>query len=504
MPEKAPERGFLLMKVSPSNVVRAICVGFLAGIAVLSWCLNLNSEVQWIWVAGFIALIGIVLSKVVRQVGFLLVLICLLVSGVGAWRYMHSFPSSESIANYAGQELIIDGAVADVEVSNGWQRIVLSNLIVNDAAIEDRVQVITLPYPKYEYGDQLRARCELEAPGMIEDFAYDRYLASKSIYATCFTYNVFLIEEGNRNWKSILLDARSAFIKKLDQVFGEPHGSLLVGLLLGEQRFSEEWEERFLQTGTTHIVAASGYNISVVLWIAMGFFASIGVKRQRAFAFLVAAVVGYIMLAGADAAVFRAGVMGIVLITANQTGRRTSMINVLLLTASIMLMINPRLLRDDVGFQLSMMSTIGLIYLSPIIEKRLKWLPKQLVIRESVIATLAATFMSLPVILLQFGEFSLVSLFANVFVLPWIPLAMATGAIATCMGLISVKIAAILSAPTWLSLTAMLWTVEAFAGLDLFMQSIHWIVIMITLLGWLVLNIKIWSSKINVSLALQS
>lgn len=483
------------MQISPSNIVRALCAGFIVGITILSWSLDLNREVQWIWIAGFSILMVWITWRHLRDVSQLILLIAIVASIAGSVHYLQSFPSGDSIASFVEQELVIDGFVRDAEVSNGWQKIVMSDLYIGSESIEDRIQVMTLQYPESAYGDHIRVRCKLDAPGMIEDFAYDRYLASKSIYATCFTYDVVKVGASDTDWKSVMLAARARFIEKLDQVFGEPHGSLLVGLLLGEQRFTDEWEEKFLRTGTTHIVAASGYNISVVLWIAMGFFAWMGVKRQRAFAFLIAAVAGYILLAGADAAVFRAGVMGIVLITANQTGRRTSMINILLLTASIMLIINPRLLRDDVGFQLSMMSTIGLIYLSPKIQARLKWLPKQLVIRESVVATLSATFMSLPVILLQFGEFSLISLFANVFVLPWIPLAMAAGAIATLFGVVSVKIAAILSAPAWLALTFMLEIVEVFAGLDLFVQSIHVIAVSAVLIGWIIINYKLWFSK---------
>ena len=489
------------MKITPSNIVRALCIGFLVGIGILSWSLNLEREVQWIWL---LALIFIILNVAwrVRKVEAVLALIAICGCIFGSVKYMQSFPTELSVANFAGQETIVEGEVRDVEINNGWQRIVISDLEIEGVLFKDRVQIITLPYPEFEYGDLVRARCNLEEPGMIEGFAYDRYLASKSIYATCFTYSVIYLKEAEASWRSKLLHSRSRFIDQLDRVFGEPQGSLLVGLLLGEQRFTDKWKELFLQTGTTHIVAASGYNISVVLWITMGFFSVAGIKRQRAFAFLIAAVVGYILLAGADAAVFRAGVMGIVLIVAHQTGRRTSMVNILLITASVMLVINPRLLRDDVGFQLSMMSTIGLIYLSPIIEKRLKWLPKQLVIRESVIATLAATFASLPVILLQFGEFSLVSLFTNVFVLPWIPIAMASGLIAVLVGFVSIELAAVISALAWLALTVMLWTVEVFASLNLFAQSIPLALTTGVVIVWFIIIYKIWSSRNRELLAL--
>ena len=210
---------------------------------------------------------------------------------------------------------------------------------------------------------------------------------------------------------------------------------------------------------------------------------------------MVSAIVAYILLAGADAAVFRAGVMGVVLLLAYQTERKTSMVNILLTTVVVMLMVNPRLLRDDVGFQLSMVSTIGLIYLSPILKNKLRWLPENFVIRESVIATLAATFASLPILLLQFGTFSFVSLITNVFVLPWIPLAMTWGLIATLLGFVSVHLGALISAPAWLALSAMLWEVKIFAGLNFYAQSIHWIVISIVLVGWGMILLRIFINR---------
>lgn len=406
-----------------------------------------------------------------RKVYFLIAVLVLLGFGLGAWRYSQTYPNQESIANYVGRNIVILGTVVDVSANESWQHLTLSNLEYENHELEDRVALTTIAYPKYEYGDQISVECELEAPEQIEDFKYDRYLHSKNIWATCFSYKTLSVAEDQGNaLKSILLRARSVFLNKMDQVFGEPHASLLSGLLLGEKRFSEVWEDRFLKTGTTHIVAASGYNISVVLWIAMCFFAILGVKRQKAFALLVASIIGYILLAGADSAVLRAGVMGIVLILAHQSERKTNMFNILLLTVVVMLIINPRLLRDDVGFQLSMMSTIGLIYLSPIIKKKIKWVPKQFLIQESLTATLSATLMSLPIILFAFGSFSFVSLVANVFVLPWIPLAMAGGVISTLIGFINIHVGALLSAPAWLALTFMLWVIHALASLNLFVS----------------------------------
>ncbi len=453
--------------LTPSTITRIICIAFIIGVAYLSWGLI----IACVCIVFCITFFKKYFVFINRKVYFLIAVLVLLGFGFGVWRYLQTYPTQESIVNYIGKKIVISGTVVDTSMNESWQHLTLSDLKNENLELEDRVMLTTIAYPKYEYGDRISVECELEAPEQIEDFKYDRYLHSKNIWATCFSYKTWNVAEDQGSaLKGVLLKVRGVFLNKMDQVFGEPHASLLSGLLFGEKRFTEVWEDRFLKTGTTHIVAASGYNISVVLWIAMSFFAILGVKRQKAFAFLVASIVGYILLAGADSAVFRAGVMGIVLILAHQSERRTNMFNILLLTAVVMLIINPRLLRDDVGFQLSMMSTTGLIYLSPIVKKKIKWVPKQFLIQESLTATLSATLMSLPIILFAFGSFSFVSMIANVLVLPWIPIAMAGGAISTLIGFINVHVGALLSAPAWLALTIMLWIIHALASLNLFVS----------------------------------
>jgi len=481
-----------MISLTPSTIMRTLCLAFIAGVAFMSWGFVFSVTVS---VLGLIFIIG---QHQSLNTQVCIGLLCLTIVGMsfGLWRYAQSYPSDRSIASIVGQEVLLDAVVVDTSVNHSWQHLTFSDLRVGNQDFADRLILTTTSYPRFSYGDQVQVRCEIETPEPIDNFAYDRYLATKDIWATCFSYQVWKKAEGGGNvFMTNLLFVRSRFIGKMDQVFGEPQGSLLVGLLLGEQRFTDAWQDRFLKTGTTHIVAASGYNISVVLKIALAFFAMINIKRQKAFAFLVSAIVAYILLAGADAAVFRAGVMGVVLLLAYQTERKTSMVNILLTTVVVMLMVNPRLLRDDVGFQLSMVSTIGLIYLSPILKNKLRWLPENFVIRESVIATLAATFASLPILLLQFGTFSFVSLITNVFVLPWIPLAMTWGLIATLLGFVSVHLGALISAPAWLALSAMLWEVKIFAGLNFYAQSIHWIAIFIVLVGWGMISANIYKSK---------
>lgn len=459
-------------KITPSIILRSIGLGFLAGIFIASFLFDFfgsgadhRAELggSAIVVLGifFIVLMIMLRRFAYRNIALLLPLI-LVTFTLGLWNYSASFPSQNSVANYTGENSRIVGTVVDIGQSEKFQKLTLKDLELNNSYREDRVLIFVPLYPEFEYGDRVSLRCELKAPEPFEGFRYDRFLASKKVYGTCFLYSAPLMLEHGQGNPAIasLLKNRSLVIKKIDQVFGEPHASLLAGLLLGEQRFTDEWEDRFFKTGTTHIVAASGYNVAVVTFIAFGILAFLGVKRKQAFALILAGILGYVILAGAEAAVVRAGVMGVLVLMSRQLGRKSTMFNVLILTAGAMLLINPRLLRDDTGFQLSMLSTIALIYFAPWLEKRLKFIPEDFTIRESFTATLAATLFTFPIVFFSFKAISVISPFANVLILPLVPYAMFFGGVATAISFVSIPIATVVSGPAWVILSAVLFIIE--------------------------------------------
>ncbi|PIX62579.1 hypothetical protein CO057_00265 [Candidatus Uhrbacteria bacterium CG_4_9_14_0_2_um_filter_41_50] len=404
-----------------------------------------------------------------------------------------TFDHQSKVSDFYGQSVRISGTIVDIDYSETRQKIIVYYLLIDDAEIKDRIIIFAPLYPPLSYGDLISTRCLLEKPEPFEEFRYDRYLAAKKVYATCFVNSVPLkLDSGKANQiKDIILRSRALFISHLDKTFGEPHGSLLAGLLLGEQRFTDEWQEKFLRTGTTHIVAASGYNVFVVVYLMTGLLASFGIKRSRAISLMVASVVCYVILAGADAAVVRAGVMGILVLLSRYLGRSSTMVNVLLITASLMLLENP-LMIFDVGFRLSMFSTIALIYLAPVIDKKLKFIPKTFEIRSSISATLSATFMALPVILLSFKSFSFASIITNLLILPFIPYVMGLGALAVATSFLNVQIAAIVSGPAWAILSVMLWVIKTVSDLPLFISNIPVCISVVVTIIWITSVYILW------------
>ncbi|MBU0614144.1 ComEC family competence protein [Patescibacteria group bacterium] len=453
--------------LKPYLLLRTALIGFIFGVLVLGF--YFEKELVWLFICLAVACVAGFFILYKKSFNNQIILPTVFIFGAifAAFVFQLSFTSKNSIANITGDEYIVEGNIVRVELSENYQKVTVTDLYVEGRELKDKILVFVPVSPKLSYGDRIRFTCDLQAPEPFDGFDYDKYLASKNIYATCFLYDApQKIASGQGNFLSVNLQMfKGQMIKRLDRLIGEPHASLLAGLLFGEKRFSEKWNTIFTRTGTTHIVAASGYNVSVVTFLAFAFLVAAGIKRRQAFFFLFFCIVCYVLLAGADAAVVRAGIMGGIILISRQLGRRASMLNILLLTASLMLVVNPLYLRYDVGFQLSMLSTIGLIYIAPLLDKKLVWIPKEFAVRESFTATIAATLCSLPIIILNFRAFSVVSLFANAMILPLIPYIMACGAIGIFISAISTQLGIIIIAPAWAGLEIILYILESLSSL---------------------------------------
>lgn len=451
----------MIKKATPSLILASLLVGIIAGVALSSW------------LSGALIFIGAI---VVVDVGFVAIrkapwrdrflLIGLLVVGIvlGVGRYSLTTPSSSSVTHTVGETRDITGTIVDRDGDAIRQKLELKNLVIDGVPAEDRVLLFAPGYPKVETGSIVDFSCKLEAPEPFDGFQYDRYLASKDIYATCFVQEAPFVA-GKSNRFTALDRLHDDVLAVINRTFGEPHAALLAGLLMGDDNFTDEWKERFLRTGTSHVVAASGSNVTMLAFVLMAILVSLGLRRQRAFPFVVAGIVAFVIIAGAEAAVTRAGIMGILALSATQLGRKTTPRNIILLTVAIMLLDEPRLLRDDVGFQLSVLSTIGLVTMSKYFSEKFDFIPETLGLREAFATTIAATIATLPIVIFGFGKISIISPFVNLLVLPFIPYAMLTGAVATVIGTLDQSVGAFVAGPAWLLLSAMLEIIEAMAAL---------------------------------------
>jgi competence protein ComEC len=196
-------------------------------------------------------------------------------------------------------------------------------------------------YPSYEYGDQLKINCILQEPKNYADsnFDYQIYLAKDGIYRVCNKAQIIPVarNKGNNIYASILA-IKNKFEEKLSAIFPDPEGAYLKGLLLGgSKRMTKDLNDAFSRTGTTHTVAVSGYNVTIVAAFLMWLGIWLGLWRQQVFSFAVIGIVLFVLMTGAPSSAVRAGIMGGLVIWAMKEGRLANSTNAILLAAGAML-----------------------------------------------------------------------------------------------------------------------------------------------------------------------
>ena len=394
--------------------------------------------------------------------------LALFILGVAVYSFYPGFaPSDDSVYYHAGPGKSVAGVIMKREVGAKGDKLVLERVSVDGQEVADKVIAFIPSYSHGELGDRVGLRCDLERPEAFDGFRYDRFLAAKSIYGQCYSRNEpFVLERGAVTGPRVLLgNIHAKTMAEIRRTYGEPHAQLLAGLLIGDNSFSDAWQDKFVSTGTSHVVAASGYNVALVSSLALAFLIYAGLRRQYAYPFVLLAIACFVILAGAEGAVTRAGIMGAVALTAPQLGRKSSGWNALLLTVAIMIAIEPRILRDDVGFQLSVLSTTGLMLFAKPLAKKLDWIPETFGLRESFSCTLAATFATLPIIIFGFHRVSIVGPFTNLLVLPFLPYAMAGGTFGVVVNVLLDHSVTILALPGWFFLECILRIIDAMSAL---------------------------------------
>jgi competence protein ComEC len=219
-----------------------------------------------------------------------------------------------------------------------------------------------------------------------------------------------------------LYPIRTAFTAKLRELFPEPAAGFILAILVGDRSgMPDGIQQAFRRTGTVHVMALSGYNVSILAAAIIGILG----RRPASLVASVGLIVLFVLVVGPAASIVRAALMGSYLILGQLFGRPQTATLACLLTAGAMLLIKPWSLRYDLGFDLSFLATLGILYLEPAVAARLGWLPRM--VRELVAPTIAASIPSMPVIAATFGTVSLISPVANVLVVPWIPWLMLAG-----------------------------------------------------------------------------
>jgi competence protein ComEC len=355
-----------------------------------------------------------------KEIIIIIILIC-----VAMVRFFFFIPDKPAYGEVVGKNVMLEG------IANDDPDVRLNNQHLN-IRLKDKnatILVITGREVEVSYGDEVKVCGVLEEPENFttnsgKEFNYKRYLANQDIYFLIKNADVEIISSGNGSKiKSSLYKLRSAFMRNINKVISIPESDLANGLVLGARGgFDQDTNNEFIATGTIHIVALSGYNVSIVSENVMKFFSLI-------FSQVVSIVCGivvillFIVMTGASATAIRAGVMATIMLLGKMTGRNYLAGRALVIAGLLMIAHDPRVLAD-MSFQLSFIATGGILFVTPKVMKWFKFLPMRFKIRETMATTVAATIAVLPILLYLTGVLSLVSIPANILILLFIPTAM--------------------------------------------------------------------------------
>ena len=398
-----------------------------------------------------------------------LLVVFILSASLGLWRYSFSLKQG-GLEQYARQDVVLLGIIADEpDVRETNTRLIL---MARKERAEGKVLLIAGKEPQFEYGDEVQVEGKLLRPQNFTDketlreVDYVSHLDARGIAYEMFRPKITLLERGKGNPVVLqLLAFKKAFTQNIGTLLPEPHASLLGGLIVGaKQSLGKELLDDFRIVGVIHIVVLSGYNITII-----GVFIEWLLSRLRKNMRLLLAAATMILFAimvGASATVIRATVMALLVLLARGAGRVYDVTRALLLAGVIMLLHNPRILVFDTSFQLSFLATVGLIYVSPLIEPKTQWVSSRWHLRDIVVATIATQIFVLPFLLYKTGILSLVSLPVNLLILTAVPATMLFGFLAGLTGFLASALAAPFAFLSFALLAYELMVVEWFSKLS--------------------------------------
>ena len=428
------------------------CAFFLLGIFAISVFYN-------IFIIVLLDLLVLLVLLVYKRYSFALLSLAIIL-GVG---YFQAFSYlQDAFINLPFDKTIeATGVIEKLEQSSTKQVLVVDL----KSPYSSKVRINSRPYPSFSYGDLVEIKGKILPPLPEAKL----YYAKEGISGLMNFPAIELVKSGQGSW---IFSRLFQFKNKIESVFQQnlprEKAAFLAGLTLGEREdFTKEFQQKMKLSGTTHLVALSGYNISVII-LAVGALLGGWFSRRISFYLSVGIIILFVLMTGAEASVVRAAIMGIIALFARHSERQHSVRNAIIIAAFAMVLVNPRVLVFDLGFQLSFAALLGIIYLLPVLKKIFKFKNSGFLNwKDNFLTTLSAQLAVVPFLLGNFGTFSVLSLAANVLIAELIPITMAVGFIMGGLGMVSDFLAGIAGLLANVLLSLELFIIDIFSRITL-------------------------------------
>lgn len=482
-------------RISFHKLFQAFLVGALVAIAIIAWVRDLFLSL-FLW-AFFLCLIIPVLVEYKKYLSLSIsLLIWMIIGGAIGWVHISKVHArTELLSSYMWTFLAQSWQVKELYKRSEYydeyllETRKLGNNIIDNGTFHiiripknfelDTWQIISYSGKIYPLED-------------FDGFSYKNFMLSRWIYFSTSATSFETISNDKSGWKYVFASSRSTLLSQIDRIFPEQEAIFLWGILFwARENIPKELKEDFNNSGLTHFIAVSGFNITLCIIFVTFLFGFLPVAMRIILVSLT--IVWFSLFVGLWAPVVRAAIMGLIGYVFLQNGSGAKNITLILFTAVCMSIYSPLSLIYDVSLHLSFLAVIGIIYTQEILWKIFYWIPSVFAIREAFILTLAALSFSLPVMIFQFGQVSLLAPFANIAVTWTIPLAMIWGAITLIGDSVSSWIGRFFGFPTWILLHYDMLMVNFFWNIDSallrsdfwaykdYLQALYFIILIYTL-----------------------
>lgn len=333
--------------------------------------------------------------------------------------------------------------------TGGRQKIVLSKVVVAGKSYPGEVFVTVYGNDALKRGDSVRVAGTLR-----EGFA--------SYGAAVSGGNVMEVVRNN----DVIRDIREKFASVVRSLVMEPMASLGLGFVVGQRStLPDTLDEQLKVVGLTHIVVASGYNLTILVRFMMRLLARY--SRYLAFTASLLVIAGFVLFSGFSPSMNRAVIVTVLALLAWYVGRRFHPVLLIAYVAAATAFVNPMYVWADLGWYLSFFAFAGILIVAPLVIRLLYRHRQPTSFEQLVIETMSAEIVALPLVAFAFATIPVFALVANVLVAPFIPAAMALTALTGIIGLISTTMATIFALPTTILIGYMIAVVEWLASLPI-------------------------------------
>ncbi len=434
-------------------MVAVFSLAFVVGVSAAQWFSDWGSVV---WLFLSVILLGVSVWR--RNLSIIPVIV---IAGVimGLWRGSLDQHALTIYKNLYDHSIIVTGTVTDdIDSGKSGEAVIrLGDIHADDHWLPGKIWVSARTKFDIKRGDTIVVSAVLQSG--FGNFAGAMYRASIS--------KVQRPEPGD-----VARRVRDWFADTIRRSIPDPQAALGIGYLVGQRRALPPDLDLALQiAGLTHIVVASGYNLTILVRLARRLFMS--VSKYTSALSATAMIVSFVAITGASPSMARAGLVSGLSLAAWYYGRKFHPLVLLPFAAAVTVAINPSFAWNDLGWQLSFAAFTGVMILAPLLQRYFYGDVKPGVIRQILGETISAHIMTLPILVVAFGQLSNVAILANVLILPFVPLAMLLTFIAGVGTVFVPGLAMVLGTPANLLLSYMVAVAEYLSKLPWAMTELQ-------------------------------